>query len=680
MKCKKCGAELNWGDRLCAVCGEPTGLPQFCEHCGARIREGQTVCPGCGAPVPWADEAEAAAEQEGSAAAAAGSVSEAGEEAGAAPETVNAGAGDQPAESPAEGGSVGGGAADEAAPAADEAAFPVDGGAEPAGQDAGSGAEPPAGAAPASAERQGAVPAGEALPACGDEDAPALDDASESRFPEPAAEPFAARADDETVVLAAAEDLAAGGSEALPAEGGDVKDELRAALEPEAPAVQEADMEEALEDIVDDGPKAAPRADAAGAAEANDEPTGVLGVTQPMGVPAGAAVPAGEPEAVPVSELPDDFDPLSAASTRAYTAAILAQREAEGEEVPAAPTVAPASGVENTQTLPPVNVVREGSAPRTSSLAERFPLRMVVPAAIAVALFAAGAVAAFSGGLGASVPQIDLGVGAVAQGSEESAAPEVRDSVDAYSWDELSQISALIAQAPSDVEGLQIAERYHLCTDAGTLDGTQAKQVTLQDGTQATAQVAGFRHDDRADGAGKAGVTFIFADAVATRTMNDTDSNEGGWEQSGLRSWMNGDLLAQLPADLQAVLVPVSKLTNNAGYAVEADAVTATADTLWAPSYCELRGTGGVSDGGGTSVYDAEGSQYQLFADLAEAGSDPGSFLSRSLAGTAEPMSWWERSPYTDNEYYFLSVNDDGSAVYYRGTHNELGVVPGFCL
>ena len=85
----------------------------------------------------------------------------------------------------------------------------------------------------------------------------------------------------------------------------------------------------------------------------------------------------------------------------------------------------------------------------------------------------------------------------------------VRDTVDSYSWDELADIADQIAQAGSDFEGLQVASKFHLCGKDGKLDENRLKSFTLADGTQVQTQIVGFRHDDRADGSGKAGITFM---------------------------------------------------------------------------------------------------------------------------------------------------------------------------
>ena len=108
-------------------------------------------------------------------------------------------------------------------------------------------------------------------------------------------------------------------------------------------------------------------------------------------------------------------------------------------------------------------------------------------------------------------------------------APVEKTSISDYSWAELSAIAAEIHAADDDAEGMEIAENYHL-TSGGKLDG-KTKKITLSDGTQANVMIAGIRADDLADG-GKAGLTFVFADAPAVHAMSGDASNEGGWEKS----------------------------------------------------------------------------------------------------------------------------------------------------
>ena len=282
-------------------------------------------------------------------------------------------------------------------------------------------------------------------------------------------------------------------------------------------------------------------------------------------------------------------------------------------------------------------------------------------------------------------------------GAADAGVP-VRESVNDYSWEELGQISDAISAAESDEDALAIATDYNLCNDDGTLDGTQTKDIELSDGTKTAVQIVGFNHDKKADGSGTAGITFMFCDAIDYRGMNDDNTNEGGWSDSEARSYLNDDFVSTLPDELQNQLVEVEKDTNNEGLSFDADSssysdscVDRTADRVWLPSYTEMVGKidsiEGSKDGNGlASIYNDEGSQYQLFSDQeVTSSSKDASILERDAAkGLSNPDDasagyWWLRTPNPGSTQYFLSFNPGGGSE----THSAslgYGLVPMFAL
>lgn len=295
-------------------------------------------------------------------------------------------------------------------------------------------------------------------------------------------------------------------------------------------------------------------------------------------------------------------------------------------------------------------------------------------AIICVVVVLAAAIAAFvTGGFGLIGPKY-----------------EVKVSADAYSWEELSKISEEISKAGSEDAAAGVAKTYNLTTSEGKLDGTQVKFVTLSDGTQAVVQIAGFAHDDKTDG-GKAGITFIFKDAIAEHVMNSEPTVVGGWEKSAMRAWLSYDVLGMLPEDLRTRIVAVDKLTNNVGPTTSASA-TATSDKLWLYSLTELAGNimeyqdagyenGAILD----AVLNAEGREYKLFQDSNVDLDISNAILAKTFEG--ESCYWWERSPIPDKDLFaqfFTHASPDGNPnydfSYYTWPDKTLGVVPGFCI
>ena len=251
--------------------------------------------------------------------------------------------------------------------------------------------------------------------------------------------------------------------------------------------------------------------------------------------------------------------------------------------------------------------------------------------------------------------------------------PEVRSSYPEYSWAELSQISALISAAESDETGIQIAAHYNLCGADGTIGVDSTKPLELSTGASVPIAIAGFRHDTRSDGTGLAGISFVARGSVGTEPMNALAQTTGGWEGSTLRAWVNEGLLAQLPAELADLLVPVDKTTNPvAGSGTTAQSVTS--DRVWLLSYSEI--VGEVPAGNKRyGIYQPEGEQYSLFAQLGVTGAE-----SAPQVALASGEYWWERSPEQTNSTWFMCVSPDGDMGYGHCPATPDAVVIGCCL
>ncbi len=259
---------------------------------------------------------------------------------------------------------------------------------------------------------------------------------------------------------------------------------------------------------------------------------------------------------------------------------------------------------------------------------------------------------------------------------EAVAGATVKSAVEAYTWDELSRISAEIAAANDEAGGIEVAKKYNLCTPDGKLDGTQVKSVTLTDGTQTTVQIIGFNHDDKTGG-GKAGISFIFGDAIAEMPMNSSDTNAGGWEASQTRAYLNSDGMSLLPQELAGKIVAVDKLTNNVGQTEEVSAVSTTSDKLWLLSATELFGVIAWYEES-DSVFNAEGSQYKLYQDKAVSSANGYDFLVKTNGDG--PWYWWVRSPFSGLPDLFAGVGANGYPTAGELATKSAGIVPGFCV
>ena len=129
-------------------------------------------------------------------------------------------------------------------------------------------------------------------------------------------------------------------------------------------------------------------------------------------------------------------------------------------------------------------------------------------------------------------------------------------------------------------------------------------------------------------------------------------------------------LMAALPADLRAVLKPITKYTDNvAGGSGNVEAnVTATIDYLPLLAEYEIFGSK-------TYANDYEKNKQAQYAYYA-AGNSKKKYR-HSATGSA--CSWWERSPRYSNDLYFCSVDTSGYALRYSA-HYSSGLAPAFLV
>ncbi|MBQ9059032.1 MAG: hypothetical protein IJ125_07600 [Atopobiaceae bacterium] len=279
------------------------------------------------------------------------------------------------------------------------------------------------------------------------------------------------------------------------------------------------------------------------------------------------------------------------------------------------------------------------------------------------------------------------------QSISEPSEPEPQ-SIDDYSWAELSELSAKIAAAPTADEAIKIAADAHLVNPDGTLTG-EVKRIELTDGTIAGFMISDLWHDEKSDGSGHTGLSFVSDSAIALAPMNASGAITGGWEGSELRAWLATEGMKLLPEDMANALVEVTKLTNNVGHGATADSITPTNDKLWLYSAVEVCGPlnwYGQEYGGQWAYLDdvanKEGFQYRLFAEQGVVSkSDPSGSLVRRYHG--QKVSWWYRTTSIGVEQIYIGGNAgdffydvlDSGYPYGQGQPAEVqGVVVGFCL
>ena len=205
--------------------------------------------------------------------------------------------------------------------------------------------------------------------------------------------------------------------------------------------------------------------------------------------------------------------------------------------------------------------------------------------------------------------------------------------------------------------------------------------------------IIGFNHNASREGSnrihfkiGKIGNTQVglcdseygnYTSTSGAFTMNTSNTNSGGWANSHMRKTVLGSdasptsprantLLAALPADLRAVMKPITKYSDNTGGNNTASYVTSTTDYLPLLSEFEYHGTR-------TYANSAEQNFQQQYAYY-QAGNSKVHYK-HNATGTA--VNAWCRSVIASSGYSFCLVYTDGAADG-NSAHYSRAVAPGF--
>lgn len=226
------------------------------------------------------------------------------------------------------------------------------------------------------------------------------------------------------------------------------------------------------------------------------------------------------------------------------------------------------------------------------------------------------------------------------------------------------------------------------------LDSGKAKEVfeigdereeTLITGEKITLVILGFGQDERVSG-GKVNMTIGLKNLMdGDFEMNLTNTNEGGWGKSRMRTVYMERVFKLLPEELRNIIVPVKKSTSAGGGSTD---ITVSEDKLFLFSLAEIYSPRGISKSdnsnisGNADTYQEEGTQYEYFKELlgdADPYDDNEEIIKRKANGGGSAYRWWLRSPHVSGTGYFRYVGSSGNVYYYNASY-AFGVCFGFCV
>lgn len=186
----------------------------------------------------------------------------------------------------------------------------------------------------------------------------------------------------------------------------------------------------------------------------------------------------------------------------------------------------------------------------------------------------------------------------------------------------------------------------------------------LSTGENVEMRIIGFNHDDKADGSGKAGITLEMKNCLSKLySMNNTNTNSGGWKNSVMRQTTLPTIKATLPQEWQDVIKTVNKIASK-GYATGVETVS---DDLFLLSLIEIYVSTSYAQSGAS-----EGSPYEYWKTITY-----NDYRIKKYGST--DVRWWTRSSHNNSTSSFCTIHQDGSPNYISAQFQS-GVSYAFCI
>ena len=189
-------------------------------------------------------------------------------------------------------------------------------------------------------------------------------------------------------------------------------------------------------------------------------------------------------------------------------------------------------------------------------------------------------------------------------------------------------------------------------------------------------QIAAFDADDLADDTGKAHISFVALELLATShrmnpalvtnadgTYQEGTGTIGGWEKCEMRTYLNDTIKPLIPEDVRGMIKTVTKYSD--GYDTSGTAVDSavTEDDVWIPSAREIMGN---------TIYETVGVTYSgLFKN--------GDSRKKRKIGTSYYSVWSLRTPYGTNGCYSINTAY-GNTTATGGVSSAACIALGFCV
>ena len=181
----------------------------------------------------------------------------------------------------------------------------------------------------------------------------------------------------------------------------------------------------------------------------------------------------------------------------------------------------------------------------------------------------------------------------------------------------------------------------------------------------------GFNHYKLTGGTDFASCVFGMKGVMnATHQMNSSNTNVGGWETCGMRTWLNNTIFKALPIHWQSMIKAVDVLTSIGNTSAT---IHTTSDRLFLFSQAEVGFNKTEVPYKNEVDAGAEQVSFALFTDN-------NSRIKKTYNGEGSASTWWLRSPLASSSSNFCYVNGTGGSNGDYAAATSIGVAFGFCI
>ena len=178
-----------------------------------------------------------------------------------------------------------------------------------------------------------------------------------------------------------------------------------------------------------------------------------------------------------------------------------------------------------------------------------------------------------------------------------------------------------------------------------------------------TLQIWDFKHFDKSDGSGKAGIVFGMKNLMKdVQYMNSSHTNSGGWNNTAMKKTVMANIYNSIPSDLQSYIKEVNTYANQGLGSSSSSTGLLSKDKVFLPGMTEMFGKNYKPD---QSETEKNQKKFPIFTN-------DNSRIKKLSNGSGDAYQWWLRSAiYGNNSDCFCDVT-----IY--GTHDYTGASYGY--